>query len=86
MTMPKEEFWLFRISFMYFSFIGFIVVFLVGYPVSLMTSDNSIVDERLLTPFMRSKEYNDKERMSRQFEADYSQIEQKEFEMKSIVK
>lgn len=78
-----EGFWMFRISFMYFSFIGFITSILVGYPVSLITSDDTILDERLLTPFMRSKEYKEKER---RFEAEYSQIEQKQFEMKNILK
>lgn len=81
----EEVFWAFRISFMYFSFIGLIIVFVVGYPVSLMTSNDSILDERLLTPFMRSKEYKDKEKLSKQFEVEYSQIEQKEFEMKNLI-
>lgn len=88
-TTIEETFWLFRISFMYYSFIGLMVVIIVGYPVSLMTSDDSILDERLLTPFMRSKEYKEKERLSRRFEAEYSQmsqIEQKQFEMKNIIK
>lgn len=73
---------------MYFSFLGFIVVLIVGYPISLMTSDESdlVLDERLLTPMMRSKEYKEKERLSKRFEAEYSQIEQKQFEMKIIKK
>lgn len=84
---PQEEiFWAFRISVMYYSLIGLIVVFLVGYPVSLITSDDSVLDERLLTPFMRSEEYKEKERLSKQFEAEYSQIEQKQFEMKIVNK
>lgn len=86
-TIPVVEgFWLFRISFMYYSFIGLMVVIIVGYPISLLTSDDSIVDERLLTPFMRSKEYKEKERLSKQFDAEYSQIEQKQFEMKNFIK
>lgn len=86
MTTQDEGFWLFRISFMYFSFIGLLVVMIVGYPVSLITcDDNSILDERLLTPFMRSKEYREKAKLAdRQFEAEYSQIAQKHFEMKNI--
>lgn len=71
---------------MYYSFIGLMVVIIVGYPISLMTTEDSILDERLLTPFMRSKEYKEKERLSRQFDAEYSQIEQKQFEMKSLKK
>lgn len=85
--MPEEEvFWAFRISFMYFSLIGLLVFILVGYPVSLMTSDDSVLDEKLLTPIMRSKEYREKERLNKQFEAEYSQIEQKQFEMTNIKK
>lgn len=77
---------MFRISFMYYSFIGLIIVICVGYPVSLMTSDDSVLDERLLTPFLRSKEYKEKERLSRRFDAEYSKIEQKQIEMKNITK
>lgn len=77
----EEGFWLFRISFMYYSFIGFLIVIFVGYPVSLFTADDSILDEILLTPFMRSKEYKEKERLGKRFQADYSQIE-----MKAMVK
>ncbi|XP_037034061.1 sodium-coupled monocarboxylate transporter 2-like [Bradysia coprophila] len=87
MTTHDEGFWLFRISFMYFSLIGFITVIVVGYPVSLLTADDSILDERLLTPFMRSKEYKEKAKLTdRLFEAEYAQIEQKEFEMKNMEK
>lgn len=89
MPVPEEEiFWAFRISFMYFSFIGIIVVILVGYPVSLITAteNDAVLDERLLTPIMRSKEYKERERLNKRFETEYSQIEQKQFEMKIINK
>ena len=85
-TQADEEFWLFRISFMYFSLIGFILVIAVGYPVSLITADDSVLDERLLAPFLRSKEYKEKERLNKRFDAEYSQIEQKQIEMTSIAK
>lgn len=72
---------------MYFSLIGLVVSIFVGYPVSLFTSDDGkILDERLLTPFMRSKEYKEKERLNRRFETEYSQIDQKQVEMKNFVK
>lgn len=52
---PDTTFWLFRISFMYYTFIGVMVVFLVGYPVSILTGGNVVQDERLMTPFLRRK-------------------------------
>lgn len=48
--------WLFRLSFMYYSLLGTLVVYLVGLPVSYFTSseeDLCELDERLLTPVMR---------------------------------
>lgn len=46
--------WIFRIGFMYYSVIGALLVFVVGYPVSLLTGGNDDIDERLLAPFLRS--------------------------------
>lgn len=58
--------WLFKISMMYYSFIGFIFVFVVGYPISLMTGGgNNETDEILLTPLFRSKEYKQRQREDR---------------------
>lgn len=48
--------WPFRISFMYYSLLGTIIVYVVGIPVSYMTSkeeDLCDLDERLLTPMLR---------------------------------
>lgn len=54
----EKPFWLFRISFMYYSFIGFVLVFIIGYPVSLITGKAKQFDEILLLPFKRvSTEY-----------------------------
>lgn len=53
---PNEEvFWLFRISFMYLSMIGCLTVFMVSYPISLLTQANEVIDETLLAPFLRMK-------------------------------
>uniref|UniRef100_A0A1B0CT26 Putative sodium/solute symporter n=1 Tax=Lutzomyia longipalpis TaxID=7200 RepID=A0A1B0CT26_LUTLO len=46
--------WIFRIGFMYYSVIGALLVFVVGYPVSLLTGGHDDIDERLLAPFLRS--------------------------------
>lgn len=40
---------------MYYALIGLIIMFLVAYPVSLLTGGTDSLDENLLTPFMRSK-------------------------------
>lgn len=55
-------FWMFRISFMWYTAIGFFLVFIVGYPISLLTQnkESELTDEALLTPIMRSKEYKSK--------------------------
>lgn len=51
-----EVFWLFRISIMYYTLIGCATVWIVSYPISLLTqTDNEIVDENLLAPFLRRK-------------------------------
>lgn len=48
--------WPFRISFMYYSLLGTVIVYVVGIPVSYMTSkeeDLCHLDERLITPMLR---------------------------------
>lgn len=50
--------WVFRISFMYYSMIGCILVYIVGYPVSLLTGGNKVKDQRLLATFIRKKSSN----------------------------
>ncbi|GAB0097881.1 hypothetical protein DMENIID0001_135600 [Sergentomyia squamirostris] len=46
---------IFRISFMYYGTMGFVIAYLVGVPVSLLTGGNTITDQRLLAPFLRRK-------------------------------
>lgn len=54
---PSDEqiFWLSRISYMYYTMIGCLTVWIVSYPMSLLTKSDKEVDERLLAPFMRRK-------------------------------
>lgn len=47
----------FQLSFMYYTILGTIILFLVALPVSWMTGGCEPFDERLLTPFMRSKSW-----------------------------
>lgn len=52
----SQVLWPFRVSFMYYSLLGTLIVYLVGIPVSYWTSseeDLADLDERLLTPCMR---------------------------------
>ncbi|GAB0087704.1 hypothetical protein DMENIID0001_020430 [Sergentomyia squamirostris] len=42
--------WIFRISFMYYATIGIAIVYLVGWPVSLLTGGNKITNQKLLAP------------------------------------
>lgn len=49
----EEIFWLFRISYMYYTLIGCATVWIVGLPISLLTKPNLNFDEDLLAPFMR---------------------------------
>ncbi|GAB0089039.1 hypothetical protein DMENIID0001_035170 [Sergentomyia squamirostris] len=52
---PNDLPLIFRISFMYYATIGISIVYLVGWPVSLLTGGNTITDQRLLAPCMRRK-------------------------------
>lgn len=69
----SEVHWLFRLGFMYYSLIGTLVVFLVGYPVSLMTGGCPELDERLLAPLPR-KLYLNSLKKQKQKEAELSQM------------
>lgn len=67
--------WLFKISMMYYSLLGFILVFLIGYPISLMTGGgNNETDEILLTPLFRSSEYKRKQKEDRRAAIYYAGI------------
>ncbi|CRK94412.1 CLUMA_CG007919, isoform A [Clunio marinus] len=71
---------IFRLSFMYYSFLGLILMFLISLPVSWMTGGCEEFDERLLTPFMRSKNWkieNEKEKNKK--EILYDNLNLKEF-------
>lgn len=51
---------IFQLSFMYYTLLGLIVLFVVALPVSWVTGGADAFDERLLTPFMRSQNWKDK--------------------------
>jgi sodium-coupled monocarboxylate transporter 8/12 len=44
---------IFQINFMYYSFLGSILVAIVGYPISILTGGNKELDEKLLAPVVR---------------------------------
>lgn len=49
----KDTFILFKLSMMYYTFVGVVIVFLVAYLVSVLTGGYEVKDERLFTPFVR---------------------------------
>lgn len=51
--------WFFRLGFMYYSLLGTLLVFFVGYPISIYTGGQKILDDRLLAPIVR-RMYNSK--------------------------
>lgn len=51
---------IFQLSFMYYTILGTIVLFLIALPVSWATGGCEPFDERLLTPLMRSKNWEQK--------------------------
>lgn len=76
----QRVFWLFRISFMCYATIGFIVSLVVGQVVSWLTGGaTQQIDENLLIPFFQSDEF--KERMNRKPETRYVTIDQMLIEM-----
>lgn len=77
-----EIFWLFRISFMYYSFIGFIITIFVAQLVSLLTDGAAQnIDESLLTPLFQSQKYKD-EQYRKKHETKYVTIDQMLIELK----
>lgn len=84
---PEEEiFWLFRISFMYYSVIGFVTCIVVAQVVSLMTGGASQqIDESLLTPLFQSKAFKE-QMMKKENEARYTTIDQMLIEMTKLNK
>lgn len=74
MEIPTEAHWIFRISFMYYSLIGLIIMFLVAYPISLLTGGTENLDETLLTPCMRSKAYKVNAKDKRKVVSEYIEV------------
>lgn len=68
----------FQLSFMYYTILGTIILFAVALPVSWMTGGCEPFDERLLTPFLRSKNWETKEEKVK--EAFYETVELNEME------
>lgn len=58
-NVSNDVFWMFRISFMYYSFIGCLVTVLIAYPVSYFTGGMPDLDERYITPLFQSKRYRE---------------------------
>jgi hypothetical protein len=52
--------YIFRINYMYYSILGFLIFALVGYPVSIFTGSSEYFDEKLLAPFLRQSYLDDK--------------------------
>lgn len=67
---------IFQLSFMYYALLGTMILFLVALPVSWMTGSCEPFDERLLTPFLRSKKWKESN-MSKHVEASYEKVEMK---------
>lgn len=77
-------FWMFRISFMCYSTVGFIVAMVIGQTISWMTGDiGQNIDENLLIPFFQSTAF--RERIQRKSnETRYVTIDQMLIEMTKI--
>jgi hypothetical protein len=45
--------WIFRINYMYYSFIGTVLVAVCGYPISILTGGTENLDPKLLSPLFR---------------------------------
>ena len=66
----------FQLSFMYYALLGTIVLFIIALPVSWLTGSCEPFDERLLTPLLRSQNWNEKkEKLAT--EAIYEKVELK---------
>jgi solute carrier family 5 (sodium-coupled monocarboxylate transporter), member 8/12 len=73
---------IFQLSFMYYSLLGIIIMLVVGYPVSIWTGGNESVDEILLTPLCRSKNYKE---MQWKKDVQYNTIDQALTDLKKPV-
>lgn len=63
-TEQDDMFWLYRISFMYYALIGCTIVWIIGYPVSVLTGCTELTNENVLAPFMRRKPIDNSNEMT----------------------
>lgn len=76
-----EIFWMFRLSFMYYSLAGLIVMLIVSHIASRLTGGASQdLEECLLLPYFQSKEH--KERMCKMIKTQYTKVNQHVVELK----
>jgi Na+/proline symporter len=66
---------IFRLSFMYYTLLGVIVHFSVGYTVSILTGGGRISDQRLLAPVLRDEKQFLKEEALRRHNINYAEID-----------
>lgn len=59
---------------MYYALLGLVILFLVAYPVSLLTGGTKNLDEILLTPCMRSKAYKNRQKDTRNLMREYVEL------------
>ncbi|XP_058818710.1 sodium-coupled monocarboxylate transporter 1-like [Topomyia yanbarensis] len=66
---------IFKLSFMYYAFLGVIIYFAVAYVVSILTGGGDVNDQRLLAPFMRNQKQYEKEQTLRMHNLQYEEID-----------
>lgn len=67
---------IFRLSFMYYALLGTIILFVVALPVSWATGGCEPFDERLLTPFLRSKLWKEKNEIDKQLDLNKHELDE----------
>lgn len=66
----------FRLSFMYYALLGTIILFVIALPVSWATGGCEPFDERLLTPFLRSKCWKEKYEIDKQMDLNKHELDE----------
>lgn len=66
----------FRLSFMYYALLGTIILFLIALPVSWATGGCEPFDERLLTPFLRSKSWKEKNEIDKRTDLNRMELDE----------
>ncbi|XP_055541915.1 sodium-coupled monocarboxylate transporter 1-like isoform X1 [Wyeomyia smithii] len=66
---------IFKLSFMYYAFLGVIIYFVVAYTVSILTGGGQVNDQRLLAPFLRNQKQYEKEQAIRKNNIQYEKID-----------